>query len=73
MNNAGLRTPIGGSKAIICPQCNFKIENIPLKILKPKLLIVEGRDEECFFCALIGHFARVSQGKSFLLKILVDP
>lgn len=55
MNNAGLRTPIGGSKAIICPQCNFKIENIPLKILKPKLLIVEGRDEECFFCALIGH------------------
>jgi hypothetical protein len=55
MSNAGLRTPIRGQQGVICPQCNFKIDDIPLRILKPKLLIVEGRDDECFFCALIEH------------------
>ena len=55
MRDAGLRTPIKGQQGVICPQCNFKIDDIPLRILKPKLLIVEGRDEECFFCALIEH------------------
>ena len=55
MSNAGLRTPIRGQQGVFCPQCNFKIDDIPLRILKPKLLIVEGKDEECFFCALIEH------------------
>jgi len=55
MNNAGLKTSISGPKNIICPQCNFMFETIPLKISKPKLLIVEGRDEEFFFCSLIEH------------------
>jgi len=55
MNNSGIKTPGSGPKNFICPQCNFAFENIPLKISEPKLLIVEGRDEECFFCALIEH------------------
>jgi hypothetical protein len=55
MNNDGLKTSISGPKNIICPQCNFVLQTTPLKISKPKLLIVEGKDEECFFCALIEH------------------
>jgi len=55
MNNDGLKTSISGPRNIICPQCNFVLQTTPLKISKPKLLIVEGKDEECFFCALIEH------------------
>lgn len=55
MINDGLKTSISGPKNMICPQCNFVLQTIPLKISKPKLLIVEGKDEECFFCALIEH------------------
>ena len=38
-------------RIIICPRCDERIEE-KLKIVKPKLLIVEGRDEEEFFDAL---------------------
>jgi hypothetical protein len=55
MNNAGLKTSIRRPQNIICPQCNFMFETIPLKISKPKLLIAEGKDDECFFCAIIEH------------------
>ena len=39
-------------RIIICPRCDERIEE-KLKIVKPKLLIVEGRDEEEFFDALL--------------------
>lgn len=39
-------------RVIICPRCNERIEE-KLKIEKQKLLIVEGRDEEEFFGALL--------------------
>ncbi|MFH0813744.1 MAG: DUF3226 domain-containing protein [Pseudomonadota bacterium] len=41
------------AKSIICPHCNTKIDTVPLKILQPKLLVVEGKDEEGFFTALL--------------------
>ena len=42
---------------IVCPHCNLEIETQKPKIIlqKPKLLIVEGKDDECFFCALIDY------------------
>jgi hypothetical protein len=40
------------SRVIFCPKCNERIEE-KLKIEKEKLLIVEGRDEEEFFGALL--------------------
>src|SRR3989304_1127823 len=42
---------------IVCPHCNLEIEIQKPKIIlqKPKLLIIEGKDDECFFCALIDH------------------
>lgn len=45
---------------IICPHCNFAIDTIKpgIKLQKPKLLVVEGKDDECFFCALI-EFLRI--------------
>lgn len=45
-----------GSK-ILCPNCNFELEiqKPRIKLQKPKLLIVEGKDDECFFCALAEH------------------
>ena len=55
MNGIGLRIPITGHEPIICPYCDSKIENIPLRILKPKLLIVEGKDDEIFFNVFINH------------------
>jgi hypothetical protein len=58
MNHSGVKTSVSDPKNIICPQFNFAFETIPLKISKPKLLIVEGRDEECFFCALIEHLGK---------------
>jgi len=39
-------------KIVICPKCNEKIEE-KFRIEKQKLLIVEGRDEEEFFTALL--------------------
>jgi hypothetical protein len=39
-------------RVIICPRCNERIEE-KLKIEKQKLLIVEGRDEEEFFGAVL--------------------
>jgi hypothetical protein len=42
-------------RPVICPHCNATIENVQLKIARPKLLIVEGSDEENFFGALLKH------------------
>lgn len=39
-------------RIIVCPRCDERIEE-KLKIVKPKLLIVEGRDEEEFFNAFL--------------------
>lgn len=55
MNDIGLRVPLSGYQPIVCPYCSLKIENLPLRILKPKLLIVEGKDEEVFFNGFIDH------------------
>jgi hypothetical protein len=41
-------------KVIICPTCNERIEDT-LRITKPKLLIVEGRDEEEFFGPMLAE------------------
>ena len=41
-------------KVIICPTCNGRIEDA-LRITKPKLLIVEGRDEEEFFRPMLAE------------------
>jgi|LQYC01.1.fsa_nt_gi hypothetical protein len=49
--SAGLSRPLG--KSITCPNCNTKIDNEPLQILHSKLLIVEGKDDEEFFKALL--------------------
>jgi len=42
---------------IICPHCHSEIETQKPKVIlqKPKLLIVEGKDDECFFCTLIDY------------------
>jgi hypothetical protein len=53
MSADGFRIPVRGQKTIECPQCNFAIETVPLKILKSKILIVEGRDDLEFFEALV--------------------
>jgi hypothetical protein len=41
-------------RIIICPTCNERIEE-KLRIVKPKLLIVEGRDEEEFFGSMLAR------------------
>ncbi|MBI5586016.1 MAG: hypothetical protein HY892_19565 [Deltaproteobacteria bacterium] len=38
---------------LICPHCHEKIDNQRLTIHSPKLLIVEGKDEEGFFAAFL--------------------
>jgi hypothetical protein len=55
MNGDALKIPVSGREPIICPYCSTKIDNLPLKISKPKLLIVEGKEEEFFFDAFINH------------------
>jgi hypothetical protein len=41
-------------RVIICPTCNERIEE-RLRIIKPKLLIVEGKDEEEFFRPMLAE------------------
>ena len=41
-------------KTIVCPECHARIED-KIIISKQKLLIVEGKDDELFFVALLGH------------------
>jgi hypothetical protein len=41
-------------RVIICPTCNERIEE-KLRIMKPKLLLVEGRDDEEFFRAMLAE------------------
>jgi hypothetical protein len=40
-------------KKIDCPSCGIEISDLPLKLQKRKLLLVEGRDEEEFFNGLL--------------------
>lgn len=42
-------------KKITCPACGIEISDLPLKLQKSKLLLVEGRDEEEFFGGLLRH------------------
>jgi len=55
MISSGSGELINTKDKITCPHCNFEIESIKPKIRlqKPKLLVVEGKDDECFFCALV--------------------
>ena len=48
----------------ICPHCHEKIDDQRLTIHSPKLLIVEGKDEEGFFGAFLKgiSFVRNSSG-----------
>ncbi len=48
-------TAMGNQRRIVCPQCNYEIETQKFRIEKPKFLIVEGKDDECFFCAFIEY------------------
>jgi hypothetical protein len=47
--------PTDAKGKILCPHCNFAIDAIRpgIKLQMPKLLLVEGKDDECFFCALV--------------------
>ncbi len=49
--SAGFSRPLG--KSITCPHCNEKIDQVLLRIVEAKLLIVEGKDDEEFFKALL--------------------
>lgn len=44
-------------KRIDCPSCGIEISDLPLKLQKRKLLLVEGRDEEEFFGGLLRYLA----------------
>jgi hypothetical protein len=43
----------GRLHSVICPYCHERIDNQTITIQFPKILIVEGRDEEGFFGALL--------------------
>jgi len=40
-------------KKLECPSCGTEIKNVPIRLHKKKLLLVEGRDEEEFFNGLL--------------------
>lgn len=44
-----------GKRPARCPSCGKVIERPVVRIEKPKLLIVEGKDEELFFAGMIVH------------------
>jgi hypothetical protein len=44
-----------GKRPTVCPRCGEPIERLVFRIEKPKLLVVEGKDEESFLGALIAH------------------
>jgi hypothetical protein len=44
-----------GKRPTACPRCGEPIERLVFRIEKPRLLIVEGKDEESFLGALIAH------------------
>jgi hypothetical protein len=44
-----------GERPVVCPGCGTAIGDQVLRIQKRKLLIVEGKDDEAFFAALLAH------------------
>ena len=55
MNAPGVPASRGSRMLIACPGCGTPIDRSVVAIEKRKLLVVEGRDEEEFFAALLSH------------------
>jgi hypothetical protein len=55
LKSAGQSIEALGGPPVVCPSCGTAIRDRFLRIQKRKLLIVEGKDEEGFFAALLAH------------------
>jgi hypothetical protein len=55
LKSAGQSFEALGGRSVVCPSCGMAIGDRVFRIQKRKMLIVEGKDEEGFFAALLSH------------------